>query len=100
VPRSASRPWLLKAGRPHRVGRLQRQIRRAFVSSNGRPLTIGELLGWCYAGAAHHPRWHTWDIHRSLPKVAEPLGRIPNTQGRAMRWSPKPELLRLIAGGR
>lgn len=94
MPHSTKRPWLLTAGTSDRVGRVQRQVRRAFVSSNGRPLTIGQLLPACYPRATTHPRWHNWNIRRALPKVAEPLWRIP---GRSVMWGPKPELMKLIA---
>jgi hypothetical protein len=77
------------------VGRVQRQVRRAFVASNGRPLQIGDLLARCYPGTTDHPVWHRTNVHRALPKFAVSLGRT-NAQGRPIMWAPSPELRRLI----
>ena len=77
------------------VGRVQRQVRRAFVASNGRPLQIGDLLARCYPGTTDHPVWHRTNVHRALPKFAVSLGRT-NAQGRPMMWAPSPELMRLV----
>jgi hypothetical protein len=79
------------------VGRVQRQVRRAFVASNGRPLQIGDLLARCYPGTTDHPVWHRTNVHRALPKFAVSLGRT-NEQGRPIMWAPNPELIRLIEG--
>jgi hypothetical protein len=84
------------AGKP-RIGRVQRQVRRALVANNCKPLSIGELLAWCYPAASGHPRWHRWSIHRALPKFAVPLGRNSGRQGRPMIWSPSAEICRLVA---
>jgi hypothetical protein len=91
------KPWLLNGGKPDRVGRVQTQIRRAFIASGGRPLKIRELLAYCYPAATKHPRWHRWKIHCALPRFGVPFGRVASEQGRPMLWAPKPELLRLIA---
>jgi hypothetical protein len=90
------RPWLLNGGKPDRVGRVQTQIRRAFIASGGRPLKIRDLLVYCYPAAIKHPRWRRWKIHCALPKFGVPLGRISTKQGRPMLWAPKDELARLI----
>jgi hypothetical protein len=77
------------------VGRVQRQVRRAFIASDGRPLQIGDLLARCYPGTTDHPVWHRTNVHRALPKFAVSLGRT-NAQGRPIMWAPNPELIRLI----
>lgn len=98
APRPAARrPWLLKSGKPQRIGKIQNRIRRAFVANNGRPLKIRDLLAHCYPRASKPPRWCRWSIHKALPKFGVPLGRVANEQGRPMVWIAKPELLRLIA---
>ncbi len=83
------------AGKRVIVGRIQKQIRRAFVASTGQPLVISELLARCYPAAKQHPRWHRWSIHRALPKYGVALGRS-RRQGRPIVWAPRPELARLI----
>lgn len=40
------RPWLLSGGKPARVGRVQTQIRRAFIASGGRQLKIRDLIAY------------------------------------------------------
>jgi hypothetical protein len=75
--------------------RVERQVRRPFVASNGRALQIGDLLARCYPGATDHPIWHRTNVHRALPKFAVSLGRT-NAQGRPIMWAPNPELMRLI----
>ena len=77
------------------VGRVQRQVRRAFIAGDGRPLQIGNLLARCYPGTTDHPVWHRTNVHRALPKFAVSLGRT-NAQGRPIMWAPNPELIRLI----
>jgi hypothetical protein len=84
------------AGKP-RVGRIQRQIRRALIANNCKPLSIRELLRWCYPAVKQHPRWHRWSIHRALPKFAIPHGRNTERQGRPMIWSPRSEICRIVA---
>jgi hypothetical protein len=92
----ARRPWLLKSGKPQRIGKIQNRIRRAFVANNGRPLKIRELLDHCYPRTSKPPRWCRWSIHKALPKFGVPLGRIPTQQGRPMLWAPNADLIRLI----
>lgn len=84
--RPARRLWLLKAGKPDRVGRVQRQIRRALLAADGRPVSIGELLPRCYPRSTKYTRWQRWSIHRALPRFAVPLGRYMSAQGRPMLW--------------
>jgi hypothetical protein len=53
-----------------REGRLQRQIRRAFIASDGAPLRLRDLLGWCYARSTEHPAWRVRGVHTALPRWA------------------------------
>ena len=86
---------LVIAGKP-RVGRVQCQIRRAFVACGGRPLTIADLLLCCYPQSRRYARWQRWSVYRAAPKFAEALGRAESRQGRPIVWVPNGELRRLI----
>jgi hypothetical protein len=81
-----------------RIGRVQRQVRRALIAK-GAPVSIQDLLAWCYPAAKQHPRWHRTNVHRALPRWAISLGRIPNRRGRPSLWAPNAELRRLIGHG-
>lgn len=65
-----------------REGRIQRQIRRAFIAK-ARPLSMTELRQWCFAGRERQ-HWHYWSITRALRALgARSLGRC----GRAGLWA-------------
>jgi hypothetical protein len=66
-----------------RMGRIQRQIRRALIAL-GRPLTIRELLPYCYPKAKTFQRWMRWSIHRAVSRVAKPL--FPTRERHATTW--------------
>jgi hypothetical protein len=72
-----------------RLGRIQLQVRRAFVSSSGRPLQISDLLPRVYPRLTQFESWHRWSIRRALLRVAVSLGRIPSRRGRPNLWAPK-----------
>jgi hypothetical protein len=40
----------MEIGKPDRIGRVQRQVKRAFIAK-GSPLRIGSLLAHCYPRA-------------------------------------------------
>lgn len=80
----------------YRVGRIQRQIRRAFIAHGGSPLNIGQFLEWAYPASERHPIWHRTNVHRALRRFAVSLGRIPDRPGRPCVWAPTPELKRRI----
>ena len=79
----------------YRVGRVQRQVRRALVAVSA-PVSIQDLLAWCYPATKQHPQWHRTNVHRALPRFAISLGRIPHERGRPCVWIPRPELRRLL----
>jgi hypothetical protein len=84
------------AGKSRPGGRLQTQLRRAFISSSGKPLGMSRLLEWCYPATKQHPRWHRTNIRRALLRHAVNLGRIPHRRGRPGLYGPNAELVRLI----
>jgi hypothetical protein len=81
-PNLSLRPHAPNAGR----GRLQRQIRRAFVAG-GPVLSSSEIYDWTYVGRARLRRshLHRLRIWKLLQEVAEPVGRAPTT-GRPWLW--------------
>jgi hypothetical protein len=82
-------------GAKDRVGRVQRQIRHAFVASNGEPLTIRQFLAFAYPKVDRYSHWHYAGCNRALPRFGVCLGRQPG-HGRPNLWAPKPELMRRI----
>ncbi len=84
-------------GKSARVGRVQRQVRRAFIATNGRPIQIGDLLPRAFPQAKTYARWMRKSVQRAIPKFGVSLGRI-NARGRPSLYAPKPELARLIRG--
>ena len=70
-----------------RDGRACRQIRRCFIAANGEPVSIGDLMAWCYTG--NRRPWY-WPIHRALPRYGVHV--------RHGWWAPNDALLRQIKG--
>jgi len=72
-------------------GRLQRQIRRAFIAASGRPdgVPMSIFLDFCYPHkrliGKRLSRQHQYSIWRTLMAVAEPVGRA-KTIGRPILW--------------
>jgi hypothetical protein len=70
-----------------RRGRLEVQIRRAFLAHDMQPVSTAELRSWCYAGKPRE-HWQLVNVKRTLRRRnAVSLGRA----GRAGIWA-------LIAG--
>jgi hypothetical protein len=91
----ARRDQLVIAARLPRVGRIQCQVRRAFIAANGRAQSTTDLLRWCYSHLRRYERWRCQAVRRAAPKFAVPIGRR-RSRGVPILWAPKPELLRLI----
>ena len=73
--------WALVIANLPRSGRIQRQIRRAFVANGGKPLSTLELIPWCYPNG--RKPWSHHDVRRAAFKYAVPLGRT-----RPVFWAP------------
>ena len=57
----------------NRMGRVQRQCRRALIAlSHAR---IRDLLEWCYPHALEFKHWHRKSIHLAIRKVGVPVGK-------------------------
>ena len=82
-----------------RIGRLQLRVRRAFIASNGQPLTIADFLPRCYPQTRSYARWQYRAVGRAACKFGVSLGRAESRQGRPIVWAPNAELARLINGG-
>jgi hypothetical protein len=79
-----------------RDGRLKSQVRLAFWTSHGAPLTTTQLLRHCYPVVTiwgeSYRSWHRSNVLRAADLVAIRIGRA-NSPGRPIVWSPRPELL-------
>jgi hypothetical protein len=71
-PNLRNRPAKPALGR----GRLQRQLRRAFVGADTR--TTSALLDWCYPrNRSRITQRHRYSVWRVLVRIATPIGRVP-----------------------
>jgi hypothetical protein len=60
----------------HGHGRIQRQVRRAFIAHPDRQFTTAELAAWCYPHMTAAPqRKHRWAIVRAAQAMAVRVGR-------------------------
>ena len=91
-------PNLLNAGVTYRIGRLQLCVRRAFIASDGRPLSTGELARRYYK-RDDLQYWHFDNVRRAMRsgKIGVRAGSRA-AQGRAVLWLPRADLLRRIRG--
>ena len=62
----------------YRVGRVQRQIRRAFIASNGQPLSTSTLIRWCFPKLKTLPSWHYKSVRVAAARFAKRVGRSEN----------------------
>jgi hypothetical protein len=74
----------------NRVGRLRRCVRRAFVVSDGQPLTIGQILPRAYPRMRCYSRGHRWSLVRALRREAVAIGRMLGARGRPTIWAREP----------
>ena len=73
----------------YRVGRVQRQIQRAFIASNGQPVSTSTLIRWCFPKLKTLPSWHYKSIRVAAARFAKRIGRSETGSGRAYLWVPK-----------
>lgn len=52
----SSRPKRFVIADQYRIGRVQRQLLRATIAADGKPLGISDLSEWCYPTTQQHPR--------------------------------------------
>jgi hypothetical protein len=78
----------------YRIGHVQRAIKRAFIISDGKPLTTTELARHVYRRIAFRPH-HQAQIRQSARRWAVRIGTA-RARGAPVLWMPKPSLMRLI----
>jgi hypothetical protein len=80
-PNLRLRPRAPNAGR----GRLQRQIRRAFIA-HGDEVSASDIYRWCKRWQAREfGQWERWSITRVLMTMADQIGRA-STRGNPWIW--------------
>jgi hypothetical protein len=77
----------------HRIGRVQRQVRRLFIGNGGQPVQIAELLAYCYPRIDRPEHWHRTNVYRAVRRFA-----VAERDGRRVTFHPSPELQALIHG--
>jgi hypothetical protein len=73
----------------YRVGRVQRQIRRAFIANNGQPLTTNVLMRWAYPQLRKPFHWCYRQLWEAAERYATRIGRSKTGSGRPWLWVPK-----------
>jgi hypothetical protein len=73
-------------------GRIQIQVKRAFVAAGGDTLSSSEVFDWVFARARRVSwrRRQRWSVVRVLRQIADPVGRA-GTRGRPWLWRLKPD---------
>ena len=66
-----------------------RQIRRAFIVSNGQPLTTGDLMKRCYPRGYDYSSWRYAEVRLAASRYAVRIGRSKTSSGRPWLWAPK-----------
>ena len=81
----------------NRTGRIQKQIRRAFIASGGRPVLTIDLLEYSYPRVdrfSREQRWRYVAVYRAAAKFGARVGG----PGRAVViWGPNAELSKRLA---
>jgi hypothetical protein len=72
-PNLRLRPHAPAAGR----GRLQTQIRRAFIAANGVALSASTIYDWCYPRQRSSISWgQRWSVRRICRQLCERVGCV------------------------
>jgi hypothetical protein len=75
----------------YRVGRVQRQIRRAFTALES-PLTTSELLKRCYPRLTQYASWQRRQVREAAARWAVRIGRSDRGSGTPIMWLPKDKI--------
>jgi hypothetical protein len=87
-PRHSDRRHVLTVeDRRHRIGRVQRQCRRALIA-RGR-VTIRDLLAWAFPRAPIYLPWMRTSVHRAIKKFGVPVR--PTRKRYATTWELRTE---------
>ena len=79
-----------------RMGRLRIAVRRAFIISNGQPISIADVLRRAYPRLKRVPCGHRWSVRRALLQDAVVIGRNRYGRGRPNLWAPVEAVNRLF----
>jgi hypothetical protein len=71
-----------------RVGRVQRQVRRAFLASNGKPLSTAELIRRAYPRLRKFESWRYRQVREAAERWAVRIG-VAGLRGEPVLWMPK-----------
>jgi hypothetical protein len=84
----------------NRNGRVQKAVRRAFIMSDGKPLSTSDLMRWAFPklDGRYEQLWRYWSVHRAAERYAIKIGRADRGYGPPVLWAPNAELLRQIKG--
>src|SRR5262249_935983 len=90
APSRATRPFMIAiASRKRPNARVRVAVRRAFILSNGQPITGRMVLERAFPRLKRFKHWHRWSARRALLQVATVVGRHRYGRGRPNLWAPK-----------
>jgi hypothetical protein len=72
-----------------RIGRIKLAVRREFIISNGRPITIRQVLQRGYPRLRRFTAWHYLAARRALRIEATVIARCRYGRGRPNLWVPR-----------
>ena len=72
-----------------RIGRIRRSVKRGFIVSDGKPITIRHVLVRAYPRLSRFKGWHYLAARRALCQEAIVIGRRRFGRGRPNLWAPK-----------
>jgi len=78
---------IASAPRPH--ARIRRAVRRAFIVSDGQPITIRHVLERAYVRLSRFTSWHYLAARRALRHDATVVARHRFGRGRPNLWARK-----------
>ncbi len=73
-----------------RIGRVQRQIARAFISNPGIPLSTAQLIRYCYPRlkCGHFESWRYRQVREAAARFAVRVG-VARHRGEPVLWKPR-----------
>ena len=84
-----------------RIGRIRRCVKRAFIVSNGQPITVRDVLARAYPRLRRFNDWHRWSCRRALlTEGAIVIARMRFTRGRPNLWLPCTAVASLLPSNR
>ena len=77
----------------HRIGHIQRQVKRAFIASLGRPLSTSQLLIRAYPRQqGPFASWQRRAVRQAADRWAVRAGRSSRGKGTPIMWLPKDKI--------